>query len=78
MAVYRVTVPAKYSATLVVLRHRLGFSQQQLVAKVGAAATQTLDPQDMVWEQWPPDVTLLTLTRSETSRGAVRGSPGQS
>jgi DNA-binding transcriptional regulator YiaG len=37
VAVCRVTVPANYSATLVGLRHRLGLSQQQLAARVGAA-----------------------------------------
>lgn len=38
VAVCRVTVPANYAATLVVLRHRLGLSQQQLATKVGAAS----------------------------------------
>jgi DNA-binding transcriptional regulator YiaG len=37
VAVYRVTVPANYAAALVGLRRRLGLSQQQLAAKVGAA-----------------------------------------
>ena len=37
VAVCRVTVPANYGATLVGLRHRLGISQHQLAAKVGAA-----------------------------------------
>jgi DNA-binding transcriptional regulator YiaG len=37
VAVCRVKVPANYAATLVGLRHRLGLSQQQLAAKVGAA-----------------------------------------
>jgi DNA-binding transcriptional regulator YiaG len=37
VAVCRVTVPANYAATLVGLRHRLGLSQQELAAKVGAA-----------------------------------------
>jgi DNA-binding XRE family transcriptional regulator len=36
--VCRVTVPANYEATLVGLRHRLGLSQQQLAASVGAAS----------------------------------------
>jgi DNA-binding XRE family transcriptional regulator len=35
--VCRVSVPANYAATLVGLRHRLGLSQRQLAAKVGAA-----------------------------------------
>lgn len=35
--VFRVIVPANYAARLVGLRHRLGLSQQQLAAKVGAA-----------------------------------------
>ena len=38
VAVCRVTVPANYAATLVVLRHRLGLSQQQLATRVGAAS----------------------------------------
>jgi DNA-binding transcriptional regulator YiaG len=38
VAVCRVTVPANYAATLVGLRHRLGLSQQQLAARVGAAS----------------------------------------
>jgi len=38
VAVCRVTVPANYAATLVGLRRRLGLSQQQLAAKVGAAS----------------------------------------
>jgi DNA-binding transcriptional regulator YiaG len=37
VAVCRVIVPANYAAILVVLRHRLGLSQQQLAARVGAA-----------------------------------------
>ena len=36
VAVCRVTVPANCGATLVGLRRRLGLSQQQLAAKVGA------------------------------------------
>lgn len=36
--VCRVTVPANYAATLVGLRYRLGLSQQELAAKVGAAS----------------------------------------
>jgi len=38
VAVCRVTVPPNYAATLVGLRNRLGLSQQQLAAKVGAAS----------------------------------------
>jgi len=38
VAVCRVTVPDSHSATLVLLRHRLGLSQQQLAARVGAAS----------------------------------------
>ena len=38
VAVCRVTVPATYAATLVLLRHRLGLSQQQLATRVGAAS----------------------------------------
>jgi DNA-binding transcriptional regulator YiaG len=38
IAVCRVSVPANYAAMLVGLRHRLGLSQQQLAAKVGAAS----------------------------------------
>jgi len=38
VAVCRVTVPANYAGTLVGLRRRLGLSQQQLAAKVGAAS----------------------------------------
>ncbi len=37
VTVCRVTVPTNYAATLVVLRHRLGLSQQQLATRVGAA-----------------------------------------
>ena len=37
VGVCRVTVPADYAATLVGLRLRLGLSQQQLAAAVGAA-----------------------------------------
>ena len=33
-----VTVPPNYASALVGLRHRLGLSQQQLAAKVGAAS----------------------------------------
>jgi DNA-binding XRE family transcriptional regulator len=36
--VYRVAVPANYSATVVGLRYRLGLSQRQLADKVGAAS----------------------------------------
>jgi ribosome-binding protein aMBF1 (putative translation factor) len=36
--VCRVTVPANYAATLVGLRQRLGLSQQELAAKIGAAS----------------------------------------
>ena len=36
--VCRVTVPTNYASTLVGLRHRLGLSQQQLAAKLGAAS----------------------------------------
>jgi DNA-binding transcriptional regulator YiaG len=38
VVVYRVSVPANCAATLVGLRHRLGLSQQQLAARVGAAS----------------------------------------
>jgi ribosome-binding protein aMBF1 (putative translation factor) len=38
VAVCRVTVPATYPATVVVLRHRLGLSQQQMAARIGAAS----------------------------------------
>ena len=38
VTVCRVTVPSNYGTTLVGLRHRLGLSQQQLAAKVGAAS----------------------------------------
>jgi len=38
VAVCRVFVPANYAATLVGLRRRLGLSQQQFAAKVGAAS----------------------------------------
>jgi ribosome-binding protein aMBF1 (putative translation factor) len=37
VAVCRVTVPTNYAAMIIGLRQRLGFSQQQLAAKVGAA-----------------------------------------
>lgn len=38
VAVCRVTVPANYAPTIMGLRRRLGLSQQQLAAKVGAAS----------------------------------------
>ncbi len=38
VAVCRVSVPANYTAQLIGLRYRLGLSQQQLAAKVGAAS----------------------------------------
>jgi DNA-binding transcriptional regulator YiaG len=38
VTVCRVTVPSNYAATLVGLRRRLAFSQQQLAVKVGAAS----------------------------------------
>jgi ribosome-binding protein aMBF1 (putative translation factor) len=38
VTVCRVTVPSNYAATLVGLRQRFGFSQQQLSAQVGAAS----------------------------------------
>jgi DNA-binding transcriptional regulator YiaG len=38
VSVCGVTVPSNYGAALVGLRHRLGLSQQQLAAKVGAAS----------------------------------------
>jgi len=38
LAVCRVTVPTNYAASLVLLRHRLGFSQQQLASRIGAAS----------------------------------------
>lgn len=37
VAVCRVTVPTNYAATLLVLRHRLGLSQHELAARIGAA-----------------------------------------
>jgi hypothetical protein len=41
VAVRRVIVPSNYGATLVGLRHRLGLSQQQLVAKIAARPSST-------------------------------------
>jgi DNA-binding XRE family transcriptional regulator len=38
VAVCRMSVPANYAAQLIGLRHRLGVSQEQLAAKVGAAS----------------------------------------
>ena len=38
VAVCRMSVPANYAAQLIGLRHRLGLSQEQLAAKVGAAS----------------------------------------
>jgi DNA-binding transcriptional regulator YiaG len=38
VAVYRVTVPANFAATIVGVRRRLGLSQQQLAVRVGAAS----------------------------------------
>jgi DNA-binding transcriptional regulator YiaG len=38
VAVCRVAVPANYAASLVGLRHRLGLSQEQLAARIGAAS----------------------------------------
>ena len=38
VAVYRVTVPANFAATIVGVRRRLGLSQQQLAVSVGAAS----------------------------------------
>jgi DNA-binding XRE family transcriptional regulator len=38
VAVCRLSVPANYAAQLIGLRYRLGISQQQLAARVGAAS----------------------------------------
>jgi DNA-binding XRE family transcriptional regulator len=59
VAVCRVTVPANDAATLVVLRHRLGLSQQQMAERVGAASKAVVyqwesrkrTPSPVLWQQ---------------------------
>jgi DNA-binding transcriptional regulator YiaG len=66
--VCRVTVPANYAATLVGLRHRLGLSQQQLAAKVGAAGKAVV----YQWESGqrkPSPVFWLRIERLKRSGG---------
>ena len=73
MPVCRVTVPANYPATLVGLRHRLGLSQQQLAATVGAA-TKAVVYQWESGKRKPSPVFWLRIERAcgATSRTRVQ------
>ncbi len=76
VAVCRVTVPPNYAATLVGLRHRLGLSQQQLAAKVGAASKAVV----YQWESGkrkPSPVFWLRVEqlRRPQARGETRPKP---
>ncbi len=59
VAVCRVSVPANYAATLVGLRHRLGLTQQQFAAAVGAAGKAVVyqwesgkrEPSPVFWQR---------------------------
>jgi DNA-binding transcriptional regulator YiaG len=73
VAVCRVTVPASYAAILVGLRHRLGLSQQQLAAKVGAAGKAVIyqwesgkrKPSQVFWLRIERLKRLRTITLSD-------------
>jgi DNA-binding transcriptional regulator YiaG len=74
VAVCRVTVPANYAATLVGLRHRLGLSQQQLAATVGAASKAVI----YQWESGkrkPSPVFWLRIDRLQRAHRSARASP---
>jgi DNA-binding XRE family transcriptional regulator len=67
IAVCRVTVPANYASTLVGLRHRLGLSQAQLAANVGAAGKAVV----YQWEsgkRTPSPVFWLRIERLQRQR----------
>ena len=69
--VCRVTVPSDYAATLVGLRRRLGLSQQQLAAKVGAASKAVV----YQWESGkrkPSPVFWLRIERLQRTPSALR------
>jgi hypothetical protein len=78
----RVTVPASYAAILVGLRHRLGLSQQQLAAKVGAAGKAVIyqwesrkrKPSPVFWLRIERLKRLRTITPSD--RPPVNGQRG--
>lgn len=63
--VCRVTVPASCAAALVGLRHRLGVSQQQLAAKVGAASKAVV----YQWESGKRKPSPVFWLRIEQLRG---------
>jgi DNA-binding XRE family transcriptional regulator len=72
VAVCRVTVPSNYAATLVGLRRRFGFSQQQLAAKVGAAGKAVV----YQWESGkrrPSPVFWLRIERLGNARAQSLG-----
>ena len=73
VAVCHVTVPANYAATLVGLWRRLGLSQQQLAARVGAASK----PVVYHWESGkrrPSPVLWLRIERlRRTGAGPIAG-----
>jgi ribosome-binding protein aMBF1 (putative translation factor) len=71
--VFRVSVPANYAAILVGLRHRIGLSQQQLAAKVGAA-TKAVVYQWESGKRKPSPVFWLRIERLQRSQrfGATR------
>lgn len=75
VAVCRVTVPANYAATLVGVRHRLGLSQQQLAAKVGAASKAVV----YQWESGkrkPAPVFWLRIERLQRQPAGAPSHPG--
>jgi DNA-binding transcriptional regulator YiaG len=70
--VCRVTVPPDCGATLVGLRHRLGLSQQELAATVGAARKAVV----YQWEtgkRKPSPVFWLRIERLQRKRAGVNG-----
>ncbi len=71
VAVCRVTVPANYATTLVGLRHRLGLSQQQLAAKVGAASKAVV----YQWESGKRKPSLVFWLRVERLQCLRASSP---
>lgn len=71
VAVCRVTVPANYAASLVLLRHRLGLSQQQLAARIGAASKAVV----YQWESGkrkPSPVFWIRIERLRREAVAIR------
>jgi len=72
VAVCRVIVPKNYAATLVVLRHRLGLSQQQLATRVGAASKAVV----YQWESGKRKPSPVLWLRIELLRRELASPPG--